>query len=182
MRACRPNSPRPDLRPCVNPHAAGLDSGREEIWACVPEDRDAEPVRSFGTVTPDLYALADWLAACRLETVAMESPGVYWRPVYEILEARGFQVHLVNARHRKHVPGRKSDVKDCQWRQDWHPCGLLSGALRPAAEMCAVRASLRHRAALLEYRAAHIQSGLPSTSRAFGRPAARAARRTSPRR
>jgi transposase len=157
MRARRPNSPRTDLRPCVNPHAAGLDIGSEEIWACVPEDRDAEPVRSFGTFTPDLFALADWLATCRIETVAMESTGVYWIPVYEVLEARGFRVYLVNARHLKHVPGRKSDVKDCQWIQYLHTCGLLSGSFRPEAEMCAVRAYLRHRAALLEYRAAHIQ-------------------------
>jgi transposase len=157
MRARHPSSPRTALRPCVNPHAAGLDIGSEAIWACVPEDGDAEPVRSFGTFTPDLYALADWLAACRIETVAMESTGVYWIPVYEILEARGFQVHLVNAHHLKHVPGRKSDVKDCQWIQYLHTCGLLSGSFRPQAEMCAVRAYLRHRAALLEYRAAHIQ-------------------------
>jgi transposase len=157
MRARRPSSSHTDLRPCVNPHAAGLDIGSEEIWACVPEDRDAEPVRSFGTFTPDLYALADWLAASRIETVAMESTGVYWIPVYEILEARGFRVHLVNARHLKHVPGRKSDVKDCQWIQHLHTCGLLSGSCRPEAEMCAVRAYLRHRAGLLEYRAAHIQ-------------------------
>jgi transposase len=157
MRARHPSSPRTDLRPCVNPHAAGLDIGSEEIWACVPEDRDAEPVRAFGTFTPDLYALADWLAACRIETVAMESTGVYWIPVYEILEARGFRVHLVNARHLKHVPGRKSDVKDCQWIQHLHTCGLRSGSCRPEAELCAVRAYLRHRAALLEYRAAHIQ-------------------------
>jgi transposase len=123
----------------------------------VPEDRDAEPVRSFGTFTPDLYALAEWLAACQIETVAMESTGGYWIPAYEILEARGFRVYLVNARHLKHVPGRKSDVKDCQWIQYLHTCGLLSGSFRPDAEMCAVRAYLRHRAALLEYRAAHIQ-------------------------
>ena len=114
-------------------------------------------MNAYGTFTPDLYVLADWLAACRIETVAMESTGVYWIPVYEILEARGFQVHLVNARHLKHVPGRKSDVKDCQWIQYLHTCGLLSGSFRPEAEMCAVRAYLRHRAALLEYRAAHIQ-------------------------
>jgi transposase len=157
MRARRPSSPRTDLRPCVNPHAAGWEIGSEAIWACVPEGRDAEPVRSFGTCTPDLYALADWLAACRIETVAMESPGVSWLPVYESLEARGFQVHLVNARHLKHVPGRKSDVKDWQWIQYSHTCGLLSGSCRPEAERRAVRAYLRHRAALLEYRAAHIQ-------------------------
>ena len=123
----------------------------------MPEDRDAEPVRPFGTFTPDLDALADWLATCRIATVAMESTGVYGIPVYEILEARGFQVHLVNARHLKHVPGRKSDVKDCQWIQYLHTCGLLSGSFRPEAEMCALRAYLRHRATLLDYRAAHIQ-------------------------
>jgi transposase len=87
----------------------------------------------------------------------MESTGVYWIPVDEILEARGVRVHLVNARHRKHVPGRKSDVKGCQWMQSWHICGLLSGSYHPEAERCAVRAYLRHRAALLEYRTAYIQ-------------------------
>jgi transposase len=153
----RSQHPRPDMRPCVNPHAAGLDIGSEEIWACVPEDRDAQPVRSFGTFTPDLLALAEWLVSCRIDTVAMESTGVYWIPIYEILEARGFNVHLVNARHLKQVPGRKSDSKDCQWIQYLHTCGLLSASFRPAAEMCALRAYLRHRAMLLEYRAAHIQ-------------------------
>ena len=157
MRIRHPRQPRPDARPWVNPHAAGLDIGSEEIWACVPEDRDPQPVRSFGTFTPDLYTLAAWLHACRIETVAMESTGVYWIPVYEILEARGFQVHLVNARHLKHVPGRKTDVKDCQWIQYLHTCGLLSTSFRPEAEMCALRAYLRHRATLLDYRAAHIQ-------------------------
>ena len=141
----------------MNPHAAGLDIGREEIWVCVPEDRDAEPVRPFGTFTPDLYALADWLATCRIATVAMESTGVYWIPVYAMLEARGFQVHLVNARHLKHVPGRKTDVRDGQWIQYLHTCGLLSGSFRPEAEMCALRAYWRHRATWLDDRAAHIQ-------------------------
>jgi hypothetical protein len=101
--------------------------------------------------------LAAWLHACRIETVAMESTGVYWIPVDEILEARGFQVHLVNARHLKHVPGRKTDVKDCQWLQYLHTWGLLSASFRPEAAMCALRAYLRHRATWLEYRAAHIQ-------------------------
>ncbi len=150
MRARRPSSPRTDPRPCVNSHAAGLDIGSEEIWACVPEDRDAEPVRSFGTFTLGLYALTDWLAACRIDTVAMESTGVYRIPVDEILEARGFRVHLVNARHLTHVPGRKSDVKDGQWIQYVHTCGLLSGSCRPEAEMCAVRAYWRHRAAHIQ--------------------------------
>ena len=153
----RSQPPRQDMRPWVNPHAAGLDIGSGEIWACVPEDRDAEPVRSFGPFTPDLLALADWLAGCRIDTVAMESTGVYWIPVYESLEARGFNVYLVNAHHLKHVPGRKSDSKDCQWIQSLHTCGLLSASFRPEAEMCALRAYLRHRAMLLEYRAAHIQ-------------------------
>src|ERR671922_1529801 len=157
MRARRPRSPRTDLRPCVNPHAAGLDIGSEEIWACVPEDRDAEPVRSFGTFTPDLLALAEWLASCRIDTVAMESPGVYWIPVYEVLEAPGFRVYLVNACHLKHVPGRKTDITDCQWIQYLHTCGLLSASFRPEAQMCAWRAYLRHRATLLEHRAAHVQ-------------------------
>jgi transposase len=149
--------PRADARPCVHPHAAGLDIGREEIWACMPEDRDDQPVRSFGTLTPDLLALATWLVSCRIETVAMESTGVYWIPVYEMLEARGFKVYLVNAHHLKHVPGRKSDRKDGQWIQHWRTCGLLSGSFRPEAEMCAWRAYLRHRAMWLEYRAAPIQ-------------------------
>jgi transposase len=157
MRTRSPKPPRPAVLPCINPHAAGLDIGREEMWACVPEDRDAQPVRPFGTFTPDLYVLADWLATCRIETVAMESTGVYWIPIYEMLEARGFRVYLVHAHHVKHVPGRKSDVKDCQWIQHLHTCGLLSASFRPEAEMCALRAYLRHRATLLEYRAAHIQ-------------------------
>jgi len=149
--------PRSDARSDVHPHAAGLDIGREEIWACVPEDRDAQPVRSFGTFTPDLLALAEWLVSCRIDTVAMESTGVYGIPVDEILEARGFNVHLVNARHRKHVPGRKSDRKDGQWIQYLHTCGLLRGSFRPEAERCALRAYVRHRAMWLEDRAAHIQ-------------------------
>lgn len=141
----------------TNPNAAGLDIGSAEIWAAVPADRDAEPVRPFGTFTPDLTTLADWLTVCGVETVAMESTGVYWIPVYELLEARGFKVYLVNARHLKNVPGRKTDVQDCQWIQQLHSFGLLSGSFRPDAEICALRAYLRHRATLLECRAAHIQ-------------------------
>jgi len=144
-----------------------LDSGREEIWACVPEDRDAEPVWSFGTLPPDLSALADGLAACRIETVAMASTGVSWIPVDAILEARGFKVHLVKARHLTHVPGRKSEVTAGQWLQSWQTCGLLSGSCRPEAELCAVRAYWRHRAAWLESRAApmpHRQKALHQMS------------------
>jgi transposase len=154
-RKTKPASVEPLL--VVNPNAAGLDVGSEEMWAAVPADRDPQPVRVFGTFTPDLYALADWLEACGIETVVMESTGVYWIPVYEILEARGFQVQVVNARHVKNVPGRKSDDKDCQWLQRLHTYGLLSGSFRPDDEMCALRGYLRHRASLLEHRAAHIQ-------------------------
>lgn len=157
MRANHPSQPRVESFPCIHPHAAGLDIGSEEIWAGVPADRDPQPVRSFGTFTPDLYALVAWLAACHVETVAMESTGVYWIPIDEMLEARGFQAHLVNARHLKQVPGRKTDEKDCQWIQRLHTYGLLRGSFRPEAEMCALRAYLRHRATLLDYRAAHSQ-------------------------
>lgn len=140
----------------MHPNAAGLDIGSREIYGCLPPDRDGEVIRVFGTFTPDLEALADWLVANRVDTVAMESTGVYWIPVFEILEARGLRVYLVNGRHVKHVTGRKSDVQDCQWLQKLHALGLLSASFRPDAEMCALRAYLRHRAELLEHRAAHI--------------------------
>lgn len=141
----------------IHPNAAGLDIGSEEIWAAVPPERIAEPVRKFGTYTPDLHGLADWLTVCGIDTVAMESTGVYWIPVYEILEARGFQVYVVNARHLKNVPGRKSDIQDCQWIQGLHGVGLLRGSFRPEGEIVALRSYLRHRASLIDYRAAHIQ-------------------------
>ncbi len=146
-----------DVLPLVNLNAAGLDIGSDEIWACVPPDRDPQPVRQFGTFTPDLQALAAWLAACQIDTVAMESTGVYWIPVFEILEAHGLDPQVVNARHLKNVPGRKSDWQDCQWIQRLHSFGLLSGSFRPEADICALRAYLRHRATLIEHRAAHIQ-------------------------
>jgi transposase len=137
----------------LNLNAAGLDIGAEEIYACVPADRDEQPVRAFPTFTVDLYALADWLAACGIDTVAMESTGVYWIPIYEILEARGFKVYLVNARHLKNVPGRKTDVLDCQWIQQLHTYGLLRASFRPPEEICALRALARHRDNLIRYRA-----------------------------
>lgn len=143
--------------PVIHVDAAGLDIGASEIWACVPAERATPAVRSFGTFTPDLHHLAEWLKACGVTTVAMESTGVYWIPVFEILEAYGFEVYLVNARHIKNVPGRKSDVQDCQWVQRLHSCGLLSASFRPEADLRALRAYLRHRTMLLEYRAAHIQ-------------------------
>lgn len=143
--------------PIVYPNAAGLDIGSREIYACVPPDRVEENVKVFGTFTVDLNALADWLAAYHVDTVAMESTGVYWIPAFELLERRGFQVYLVNARHMKGVPGRKSDYRDCQWIQKLHSVGLLTNSFRPDGEMCALRAYLRHRADLLHHRAAHIQ-------------------------
>lgn len=138
-------------------NAAGLDIGAEEIYACVPADRDEQPVRAFPTFTVDLYALADWLAACGIDTVALESTGVYWIPLYDVLEARGFKVYLVNARHLKNVPGRKTDVLDCQWIQQLHTYGLLRASFRPPEDICALRALARHRDNLIRYRAAHIQ-------------------------
>ena len=141
----------------INFNAAGLDIGAAEIWGCVPADRDEQPVRCFKTFTVDLHALADWLQACGIETVAMESTGVYWIPIYEILEARGLRVYLVNARHIKNVPGKKTDVLDCQWLQKLHTYGLLQASFRPEAEMVTLRSYLRHRDTLISYRSAHIQ-------------------------
>ncbi|MBU0512038.1 MAG: IS110 family transposase, partial [Chloroflexi bacterium] len=141
----------------INLNVAGLDIGSEEIWVCVPEGRDEEAVRVFPSFTPDLYALADWLEACGVETVAMESTGVYWIPIYEILEKKGFEVYLVNARHIKNVPGKKTDVMDCQWIQQLHTYGLLQASFRPEAEMAALRSYIRHRDNLTRYRSGHIQ-------------------------
>ena len=141
----------------INLDAAGLDIGAEEIYGCVPEGRDTESVRCFGTFTFDLHALAKWLQQCRVTTVAMESTGVYWIPVYEVLTEYGFEVYLVNARHIKNVSGRKSDVLDCQWIQQLHTYGLLQASFRPDEDMCAVRALVRHRDNLIRYRGAHIQ-------------------------
>jgi transposase len=141
----------------LNLNAAGLDVGAAEIWACVPEGRDKDTVRMFKTFTPDLYALADWLQQCGVDTIAMESTGVYWIPIYEILAERGFEVYLVNARHIKNVTGRKTDVLDCQWIQQLHTYGLLQASFRPAEDICTVRAYVRHRDNLIRYRSAHIQ-------------------------
>ncbi len=141
----------------LNLNAAGLDIGSSQIYACVPAERDPQPVRKFDTFTADLMALADWLRSCQVTTVAMESTGIYWIPIYELLEQRGFEVHLVNARHLKNVTGRKSDVLDCQWIQQLHTYGLLRASFRPPEEMCALRALVRHRENLTRHRAVHIQ-------------------------
>ncbi|MCI0556924.1 MAG: IS110 family transposase [Nitrososphaera sp.] len=144
--------------PVMRPNAAGIDIGATEIYVAVPPDHDSEgkDVRSFPTFTQDLYALADWLKRCGINTVAMESTGVYWIPLFQILEARGFQVFLVNARHVKNVPGRKTDVSDCQWLQFLHSVGLLRASYRPEQAVCAVRSLLRHRESLVQMAAAHV--------------------------
>jgi len=147
---------RRDMSP-IHPHAAAIDIGARMHVAAVGPGRDAEPVRTFGTFTSDLHRLADWFARCGIRTVAMESTGVYWIPVYEILEQRGFEVLLVNARDAKHVPGRKTDVSDAEWLQRLHEYGLLRGSFRPQGEIAALRAYLRQRERLLDYAAAHIQ-------------------------
>lgn len=152
-----PTSAAPLPLGIVHPHAAGLDIGKDEIWAAVPAGAQTPAVRAFGTFTPDLLALADWLAAAGITTVALESTGVYWIPIFELLETRGLEVCLVNARHIQNVPGRKSDVQDCQWLQQLHSLGLLRASFRPEAELVALRAYLRQRAMLIEHRAAHIQ-------------------------
>jgi transposase len=141
----------------INPNAAGIDIGAAEVWVAVPPDRDEQSVRSFPTFTVDLYRLADWLKACRITTVAMEATGVYWIPLYEILEERGFEVYLVNARHLKNVSGRKTDVLDCQWIQQLHTYGLLSASFRPPEHIVAIRSLVRHREMLVQSRATHIQ-------------------------
>jgi transposase len=142
---------------CIEPNAAGIDVGATEIYVCVAAERDAKPVRCYATFTHDLEAMAAWLQRCGIVTVAMESTGVYWIPVYEVLEAAGLRVCLVNSRHVKHVPGRKSDVSDCQWLQYLHSVGLLQASFHPDSAIRALRALNRHRASLVEVASVHVQ-------------------------
>lgn len=141
----------------INQNAAGIDVGAEEFYVAVPKGRDTESVRTFPTFTADIQRLADWLVQCSVKTIAIESTGVYWIPLYEILEKRGFEVYLVNARHLKNVTGRKTDVLDCQWLQQLHTYGLLRASFRPSEQICAIRSLVRHRDMLVSYRSAHIQ-------------------------
>ena len=141
----------------VSLNAAGIDVGAGSHFVAVPEDRWDQPVREFEAFTADLYRLADWLAECRVETVAMESTGVYWIPLFGVLEERGFEVMLVDPSRIKNVPGRKTDVLDCQWLQQLHTYGLLSGSFRPEGEIRCLRSYLRQRAMLVEYASHHIQ-------------------------
>jgi transposase len=141
----------------THPNAAGIDIGSASHYVAVPPDRDDEPVREFPSFTADLQRVADWLDGCGVDTVAMESTGVYWIPLYELLDERGFTVLLVNARQVKNVSGRKSDVLDCQWLQQLMSYGLLRGAFRPAGGVCALRSLSRQREMLLKSQARHVQ-------------------------
>ena len=141
----------------VNPDAAGIDIGSEELYVCIPRDRDEQPLRKWGTYTADVHELAKWLVKHGIKTVAMESTGVYWIPVYVILSGYGIEVCLVNARHLKNVPGRKSDVRDCEWLMDLHMLGLLRASFIPEEGIAKLRSYLRHREAMIEQRAVHIQ-------------------------
>ncbi len=141
----------------LQPNSAGIDIGATEIYIAVPEDRSSKPVRRFDTFTDDLHTAAKWLKECGIESIAMESTGVYWIPIFQILDIYGFEVILVNARHVKNVPGRKTDVIDCQWLQYLHSVGLLRGSFRPAQDICAVRSLLRHRNNLIKAASSHIQ-------------------------
>lgn len=141
----------------INLNSAGIDIGGEEHWVAVPEDRAEEAVQRFGNHTAELHRLAHWLEACEIDTVAMESTGVYWIPLFEILEARGIAVVLVNAHQVKNVPGRKTDVLDCQWLQRLHTYGLLRGSFRPSGEIVALRTLVRHRDVLVREAATYIQ-------------------------
>lgn len=141
----------------MRPNAGGIDIGATEVFVAVPADRDADSVQSFPTFTQDLHELADWLQRCRVDTVAMESTSVYWIPLFQILEARGIEVHLVNAQHVHHVPGRKSDVLDCQWLQYLHSVGLLRPSFRPEQAVCEIRSLMRHRESLIEMACIHVQ-------------------------
>lgn len=143
--------------PPLNLNAAGIDIGSREHYVAVPPDRDPKPVQSFQSFTCELHRLVDWLQACRIDTVAMESTGVYWIPLFQVLESRGFQVYLVNARQIKNVPGRKTDVLDCQWIQKLHTFGLLNSSFRPADEICVLRCYLRQRDNLISSASTCIQ-------------------------
>jgi transposase len=160
-KASRPAAPTPALPPqlaAANLHAAGIDIGAEAHFVAVPPSDDPQPVRGFGAYTADLEALADWLATCGITTIAKESTGVYWIPLFELLETRGFEVLLVDPQQVQKIKGRPtSDVHDCQWIQRLHTFGLLASAFRPTDQVCVLRSYLRQRAMLLTYAAQHIQ-------------------------
>jgi len=140
----------------VNPKAAGVDIGAEEIVACVASNETTQLVRGFGNYTVDLHAIADWLTEHKIKTVAMESTGVYWIPLFEVLEQRGFECLLIISRSLKRVSGRKSDITDAQWIQTLHNYGMLESSFRPQADLVALRSLLRHRRSLVDHRSPHV--------------------------
>src|SRR5215831_17097349 len=141
----------------VHPDAAGIDIGNETHYAAVPPKRDSEPVRRFGCTTAELRAMGAWLKQCGIRTVAMQSTGVYWIPVYDILEEIGFEVYLVNARDTKNLPGKKTDVQESQWLMKLHTYGLLRNSFRPPQEIRMMRDYWRQRNDLVQRAAQHIQ-------------------------
>ena len=143
-------------RGVIHPNAAGIDLGSREHWVALPPGRSEQVVQSFECYTEDLEKMAQWLEQNGIETIAMESTGVYWIPVYQVLERHGFDVHLVNTKHMKTVPGRKTDIIDCQWIQHLHECGLLQGSFRPADAICVIRSYVRHRENLIGESSRHI--------------------------
>jgi len=141
----------------VHPHAAGIDIGNESHYVAVPSTRDDKPVRRFGCTTAELKAMAAWLQQCGIRTVAMQSTGVYWIAVYDILEAAGLEVYLVNARETKNLPGRKTDVQESQWLMKLHTFGLLRNSFRPCQEIRTMRTYWRQRHDLVQAAGRHIQ-------------------------
>ncbi len=144
-------------RPVLEPNAAGIDIGAREIFVAVPPDRDENPVRMFFTFTENLHEMGKWLVNCGVTTAAMESTGVYWIPLYDVLEQHGIKPCLVDAHGMKNVPGRRTDWHECQWLQFLHSVGLLRAAFRPDGEVCAVRSLMRHRSDLVQMASQHIQ-------------------------
>jgi len=160
-RLSKPNVSLEEARPFagmsrVHPNAAGVDIGAHENMVCVDGGDNTQIVRAFGSYTIDLQAIGQWLQEHQVENVAMESTGVYWIPLFEELERRGFHCHLISSRSLRRVPGRKSDVLDCQWIQTLHAYGLLESSFRPEADLIALRTLLRHRSQLIEHRAPHV--------------------------
>jgi transposase len=146
--------------PVINPHAGGIDAGSVEHWVCVPADsvpQDQSNIRSFGAFTADLDELVEWLRACGVKTVAVEATGVYWIGLAQKIEDADLELVLVNARDTKNVPGRKTDMKDCQWIQCLHSYGLLRHSFRPSQDICRVRSLMRHRDNLVKQGGQAIQ-------------------------
>lgn len=136
--------------PVIEQNACGIDVGAESVFVCVPRDRDPNPIREFATFTADLRTMAEWLKKCGITKIVMESTGVYWIPVFEVLDEYKFDVKLANAHHVKNVPGRKTDVSDAEWLQRLHTYGLLNGSFRPADHVVKLRSYIRHRSSLMQ--------------------------------